>query len=88
MIAKAERKPLSRKQKRNLFFTAMVIYPLLIFVLFYVVVNFNTIILAFTEYNTIPNQIGYTRSFAGFKNFKVVYDMLMYENNYQMIINL
>ena len=87
MIAKAERKPLSRKQKRNLFFTAMVIYPLLIFVLFYVVVNFNTIILAFTEYNTIPNQIGYTRSFAGFKNFKVVYDMLMYENNYQMIIN-
>ena len=82
-----KRKPMSRTAKRNLFFVAMTIYPLLVFVLFYIVVNFNTIILSFTEYNTIPGQIGYTRAFSGIKNFRVVFDMLKYENNYVMIIN-
>lgn len=86
-MEQTKRKPMSRKSKRNLFFGAMVLYPLLVFVLFYVIVNFNTIILAFTEYTTTPGVIGYNRIFAGLKNFRVVFEMLKFENNYVMILN-
>lgn len=79
--------PMSRTKKRNIFFAVMVAYPLLVFVLFYVIVNFNTITLALTEYKGIEGSIGYTKEFAGIKNFKIVIDMLKYENNYVMIIN-
>ena len=86
-MEKQKRKPLSRTQKRNIFFALMVLYPLLVFVLFYVVVNFNTIILSFTEYSSIPGEIGYIRSFSGLKNFRVVFEMLKFENNYMMVVN-
>lgn len=65
----------------------MVIYPLLVFLVFYCIVNFNTIVLAFTEYQTVPGKIGYTTSFAGFKNFRIVFEMLRYEDNFKMVTN-
>lgn len=42
---------LSRKN-RNIFYWSMLALPLLQFVIFYVVVNFNSIFMAFQEYNT------------------------------------
>ena len=47
----------TRKQKRLLFYTLMFALPILQFLLFYLYVNFNSIILAFT--NSTPKQIGY-----------------------------
>lgn len=44
-------KQLSRKN-RNIFYWTMMALPLLQFAIFYVVVNFNSILMAFQEYNT------------------------------------
>ena len=53
------------KLKTNLFVYSLIGYPLILFVIFYVVVNFNSILLAF---QTID---GTGKSFAGLSNFKV-----------------
>lgn len=53
-----------RKLKENLFVYSLIIYPLILFVIFYVIVNFNSIILAF---QTID---GTGKHFAGLNNFK------------------
>lgn len=52
------------KLKTNLFVYSLIGYPLILFVIFYVVVNFNSILLAF---QTID---GTGKSFAGLNNFK------------------
>lgn len=52
------------KLKTNLFVYSLIGYPLILFVIFYVVVNFNSILLAF---QTID---GTGKSFAGLSNFK------------------
>ncbi len=51
------------KIKENLFVYSLIFYPLLLFVIFYIIQNFNSIILAF---QTIE---GTGKSFAGLKNF-------------------
>ena len=50
--------------KNNLFVYSLIFYPLLLFIVFYVVQNFNSIILAF---QTIE---GTEKTFAGLNNFK------------------
>jgi len=40
------------KRKRNIFYWTMLALPLLQFIIFYIVVNFNSIVMAFQEYNT------------------------------------
>lgn len=52
------------KLKTNLFVYSLIGYPLILFVIFYVVVNFNSILLAF---QTID---GTGKSFVGLSNFK------------------
>ena len=52
------------KLKKNLFVYSLIAYPLILFLIFYVVVNFNSILLAF---QTID---GSGKSFAGLSNFK------------------
>ena len=52
------------KLKKNLFVYSLIAYPLILFLIFYVVVNFNSILLAF---QTID---GSGKSFAGLNNFK------------------
>ena len=47
----------TRKQKRLVFYTLMFALPILQFLLFYIYVNFNSIILAFT--NSTPKEMGY-----------------------------
>ena len=82
-----DRKALTRNQQRNLFFGLMVTVPILLFILFYGIINFNTILLAFQVYEPIPGEIGYEKSFAYFENFKVVFQMLSYADNWKMITN-
>ena len=79
---------LTRNQKRNIFFGVMVIVPILLFVLFYGVINVNTILLAFKKYEYVEGDgLGYKISFAGFENFAIVIKMLAYNGNWKMVTN-
>ena len=50
--------------RNNLFVYSLIFYPLLLFIIFYIVQNFNSIILAFQRID------GFEKSFAWFDNFK------------------
>lgn len=63
------------KLKTNLFVYSLIGYPLILFVIFYVVVNFNSILLAF---QTID---GTGKSFAGLSNFKAFLSEMFGEGN-------
>lgn len=54
--------------KERAFIYSMMAYPLILFILFYVVVNFNSVILAFKTVDTSMNY-----KFAGFNNFKELF---------------
>ena len=82
------KKIITRKTKRNLFFGLMIAIPVLIFIIFYGVINFNTILLAFRKYEPLPDSdVGYKISFAAFDNFAVVIRMLAYNENWKMVTN-
>lgn len=59
----------SRKKKKLIFYCLMMLYPVVHFVIFYIVVNANSILLAFKEYDTLSGK----ESFIGFDNFKTVF---------------
>ena len=80
-------KILTRTQKRNIFFGVMITIPVIIFIIFYGVINANTILLAFKKYEVAESGFGYNITFAGFTNFKVVFEMLAYRDNWMMIRN-
>ena len=63
------------KLKKNLFVYSLIAYPLIFFLIFYVVVNFNSILLAF---QTID---GSGKSFAGLNNFKTFLSEMFGEGN-------
>lgn len=63
---KSNRKPVSRKTKRLIFYICVLILPLIQFAIFYIYVNFNSIIMAFSTYE--DNGFGYTQQF-GFQYF-------------------
>lgn len=71
----AERKIYSKKTKRLIFYILVMALPILQFCLFYLYVNFNSILLAFQRY-TLPTeagQLGYQVNFAGLDNFKAAF---------------
>ena len=80
-------KTLTRKQKRDIFFGLMISIPVLMFILFYVCINTNTILMAFKHYEKIEGEYGYKVTFAGFKNFAVVIKMLTTGENWMMLKN-
>ncbi len=80
-------KTLTRTQKRNIFFGVMISIPILMFILFYVCINANTILMAFKHYEAIEGEYGYKVTFAGFKNFATVIKMLTTGENWLMIKN-
>lgn len=53
------------KLTENAFVYSLIFYPLLLFIIFYVIQNFNSIILAFQRID------GMGKSFAGFENFRL-----------------
>ncbi len=58
----------SIRKKRNLFISLMLLFPMVQFLIFYVYVNFNSILLAFQKYDI--SERGYI--FTGFENFAQV----------------
>ena len=75
--------PIKRSTKRTIFYIAIMALPILLFCIFYVYVNLSVVTLAFKEYEITPN--GYVASFAGFKNFKAVFDVFKTGDNVDMI---
>lgn len=66
---------LSRKTKRIIFYSLMLVLPLVQFAIFYVYVNFKSISMAFMEY-PMYDFFGESGAFVGFKNFGIVFDIL------------
>lgn len=63
----------NKKQKDLVFYVLMLAFPVTQFIIFYLGVNFNSILLAFRKYNPLNGQY----SFVGLENFnKVIQDLL------------
>ena len=54
----------SSKRRYNLFLFVMLLYPMLQFIIFYIGVNVNSILLAFQKYDSVEGYVP-----AGFSNF-------------------
>ena len=71
--------------KKNLFVYSLIIYPIFLWIIFYVITNFNSIILAFQKID------GTGKSFYGLNNFKLfIQDTLQEDSilNYALINSL
>ena len=60
------------EKSANIFFYTMVALPILQFIIFYVVVNFNSILLAFKQYEVVPGK-GYITEWIAFDNFTKIF---------------
>lgn len=80
-------KIINRKKKRMLFYSAVLALPILQYLIFYVYVNFNTILLAFQSYKPSSSGIGYEIGFAKFDNFISVINRLGSDGNISMFWN-
>lgn len=72
---------LKRTKKKNkvyelLFIMSFIIYPLLNFIVFYIIQNFNSILLVFQSYDS-----DYNLNWVGFENFKVFFQTLFTPGN-------
>lgn len=78
--AKAEKNGMNSKRRNELiFYSCLVLLPFVHYLIFYIVVNFNSIIMAFQILDNKGNG-----TFAGFANFKqVIYDL----SNLKMLEN-
>ena len=65
-----------RKKKQIVFFTSLVILPLIQFAICYIYVNFNSFILAFQKYTYKKKGLGFDITFAGFDNFKTAWSII------------
>ena len=70
---------LSAKKKNIIFYILLAALPIAQFVIFYVVVNFNSLLLAFKSYDTVTG----TTTWVGFKNFEQVFKDL-FGNNFAL----
>lgn len=57
------------------FYVSMIALPLIQFAIFYLYVNFNSILLAFKSYYFDPQASGYVESWVGWKNFDDIFSM-------------
>lgn len=80
-------KSLTRTQRRTLFFASMVAVPILLFIVFYCIVNIDSIFLAFKTYTLDTEKVEYVEKFVWFDNFKVVFKMLSHGDNFKMVSN-
>ncbi len=67
----------TKKMSERLFIGSFIFYPLLLFAVFYVGVNFNSILMAF-EFIDFEGNV----TWAGFENFKLFIEQLTGENPY------
>ena len=80
-----EKTPLKRSTKRTIFYVIMMALPILQFLIFYVYVNFSVILMAFKKYTEAENGLGYDTIFAGFQNFKAVFNVFKTGDNITML---
>lgn len=59
-----------RKRNRNLFFAALVAWPIIQISICYIYVNFNSFVLAFQNYGYAEGALGFDITFAGWSNFR------------------
>jgi len=79
-------KVMNKKTKRLIFYIAVIALPVLQFAIFYLYVNFNSIILAFQKYvPPVAGEVGFKKVFASFDNFKVAFKTLA--DGWNMIAN-
>lgn len=94
-VPSPEKKVMTREQKRSIFFGCMIAIPVILFVIFYAVVNVDVILMAFKQYELIENNgvYFYKEKFVLWDNFKVVFEMLNFtvegaaSSNWQMVTN-
>ena len=81
-----KKKTYTRKQKRLIFYVLMFALPILQFLLFYIYVNFNSIILAFTNRVAREEGFGYDIMFTS-DHFKVAIDFFFSAVSGKMLWN-
>ena len=62
----------TKKRNEAIFFTCLVAYPMIQFLIFYVAVNINSVLLAFQDYNVDTatfSYLGFENLFENFKDF-------------------
>lgn len=64
-----KKKRISKRTKQLIFYICLIILPLIQFCIFYIYVNFSSIMMAFQEFDPDTNRY----VFAGFKNFQQIY---------------
>ena len=67
-----ERSLKQSKRSKLLFYLSIIIFPVVQFVIFWVIVNFNSLLLSFKEYSLNENKV-MVETFVGFKNLVQVY---------------
>jgi len=83
-VQKSQKTKSTREKKRLLFYILMFALPLLQFLVFYIIVNFNSIIISFQKFTANTETLGYTTSFAGLDNFKVAWNFLTSSQCWEM----
>lgn len=94
-VPSPEKRVMTREQKRSIFFGCMIAIPVILFVIFYAVVNVDVILMAFKKYELIENNgvFSYKETFVLWDNFKVVFEMLNFTvpgaaaSNWVMVTN-
>lgn len=74
-----------REKNRLLFYIAMFAIPLLQFLVFYLIVNFNSIIMSFQRFDIDVNAHELTTTFVGFDNFKKAFKIFFSADNWSYI---
>ena len=87
LAGKKGQKSMTRSKRRTLFFASMVAVPILLFIVFYCIVNIDSIFLAFKTYTLDTEKVQYIEKFVWFDNFKSIFEMLAYEENIRMVTN-
>lgn len=75
---------ISKKKKDILFYALLAIIPIAQFIIFYIVVNINSILLAFQHYSFDDNGV-LTITFAGFDNFVQVFKDLFGGAKFELV---
>ena len=66
----------ARTRKRLAFYCCILALPVLQFIIFYIYINFNSFVMAFTDYANDPSGLGYLTKFAGFSHFQTAFGRL------------
>ena len=80
MATLQQQRGMTRETSRLIFYVLMLIIPLLQLFVFYILVNINTVVLAFQKITENPNGAGYLYSFdVEFKAFQKAWNGLIVE---------